>query len=135
MPGSLIAARRIGKAIHTVVSIAELQMPSMETYYYSGCATADATVTSEISKIEAMRARNNAKLDSATFDPGVLAREGTTVLGNTNCSDFYREGIADGTAITTLLFSISTRTQHLDWPISCRVRGRCMRPSLRYTFP
>src|SRR5512145_788232 len=38
MPGSLIAARRIGSAVHTVASIGELTIPGLESYY-GGCGS------------------------------------------------------------------------------------------------
>jgi len=105
MPGSLIAARRIGSTVHTVASIGELTVPSLEYYYYNSCGTpltGDA-LTAELDKIEQIRARNIAKIDAAVFDVGVLAKEGTRVLGKMDCSDFYRETVGDGVGITSVL--------------------------------
>jgi uncharacterized secreted protein with C-terminal beta-propeller domain len=105
MPGSLIAARRIGPTVHTVVSIGDLKVPELESYSGSHCGgalTGDA-LAAELATIEAIRARNNAKIDAAQFDIGVIAREGDAVLGQFDCSDFYRETQADGAGITTVL--------------------------------
>ncbi len=104
-PGSLIAARRIGNAVHTVLSIAELGVPQLETYYNSVCGsplTGDA-LAAEVEKIEAIRARNNAAIDASVFDVSVLAREGDRALSATDCSDFYKETVGTGTGVTTVL--------------------------------
>lgn len=107
LPGSLIAARRIGTAVHTVVSIGDLSVPGLETPWeavnYCGAAQTGETLLAGIAKIEQLRADNNAKIDAAVFDIGVLAREGDAILGKLDCSDFYRETQADGTGVTTVL--------------------------------
>jgi uncharacterized secreted protein with C-terminal beta-propeller domain len=105
MPGSLVAARRIGSAVHTVVSIGDLTVPGLEPYYATHCGgrlTGDALL-SELDRIEQIRAKNNAKIDVATFNVGVLAREGDSVIGKADCSDFYREQVADGAGLTTVM--------------------------------
>lgn len=103
MPGSLIAARRIGNTVHTVASIGDLVVPGLASYSdCRGVLTGDALAT-ELQKIEQIRSDNNAKIDSASFDVGVLARDGDVVVGKMDCSDFYRETQADGAGITTVL--------------------------------
>lgn len=105
LPGSLIAARRIGNAVHTVVSIAELGVPQLEAYYNYRCGsplTGDALQV-ELDAIEAMRVRNNAIIDAAKFNVGTLAREGEMPLNALDCSDFYKESVGANTGITTLL--------------------------------
>jgi uncharacterized secreted protein with C-terminal beta-propeller domain len=104
MPGSLIAARRIGNTVHTVASIGEITIPNIQSYY-AGCGARleNEALDAELAKIEDIRARNNAAIDAAVFDIGVLAREGTQVLGRADCADFYRESLPDGIGITTLL--------------------------------
>lgn len=105
LPGSLIAARRIGTTVHTVASIGELTVPDLEYYSTSYCGTAPTGValTVELAKIEQMRARNIMKIDAAVFDVGTLAKESGSVIGKIDCSDFYRETLPDGVGITSVL--------------------------------
>lgn len=104
MPGSLIAARRIGTTVHTVASIGELTVPGLESYY-TGCRGIldGAALATELQTIEEMRLSNEAKIAAATFDVGVLARQGDAVIGRLDCSDFYRETQADGSGVTSVL--------------------------------
>lgn len=104
LPGSLIAARRIGDTAHTVVSIAELGIPQLETYsnYRCSALTGDA-LTAEIANIEAMRTRNDATIDASDFDVGVLARESGNPISRVDCSDFYKENVGTSTGITTVI--------------------------------
>ena len=103
-PGSLIAARRIGDTVHTVVSVAELGIPQLETYsnYRCSALTGDALAT-EIKAIEALRAKNNATIDSSAFDVGVLATENGTPLSRLDCTDFYKENVGTSTGLTTVM--------------------------------
>ncbi len=107
LPGSLIAARRIGTAVHTVVSIGDLAVPGLQTHWaansFCGAAYTGEALATELTAIEQMRADNNTKIDRAVFDVGVLAREGDQLLGQMDCSDFYRETQTDGTGVTTVL--------------------------------
>jgi hypothetical protein len=105
MPGSLIAARRIGNAVHTVVSIAELGVPRLETYsnYRCGSPLTGEALETELASIEAIRARNNAAIDSSEIDVGLLAREGDTPLSAPDCSDFYKENVGLHTGVTTVI--------------------------------
>jgi hypothetical protein len=105
LPGSLIAARRIGTTVHTVASIGELTVPDLEYYSNSYCGTVPtgAELAIELDKIEQMRARNIAKIDAAVFDVGTLAKEGDRAIGKMDCSDFYRETLPDGVGITSVL--------------------------------
>jgi uncharacterized secreted protein with C-terminal beta-propeller domain len=103
-PGSLIAARRIGDTVHTVVSVAELGIPQLETYTNYRCAALSAEgLTIEVAGIEAMRARNNATIDSSAFDVGVLATESGAPLSRLDCSDFYKENVGTSTGLTTVM--------------------------------
>jgi hypothetical protein len=102
--GSLIAARRIGDTVHTVVSIGEIQVPNLvyPSLPYCRQLTNDEIVTA-FREIEAARVANNATIDAAEFDVAVLGREGGQTLGATDCSDFFRETSADGSGITTVV--------------------------------
>jgi hypothetical protein len=104
--GSLIAARRIGATVHTVVSIGEVGIMGLVYPNLSQllCNTTDLAAAQEeaLAAIEQAREDNEKFLDEASFDIGVLASEDGRALGASDCSDFYRELAGDGTGVTTL---------------------------------
>ncbi len=123
--GSLIAARRIGNTVHTVVSIAELTVPGLElpSPWEYGCAE-DLTATEKFSarsELAAARKKQHALVDQASLDIGVLAREGDRVLGAMGCTDFYRETSPDGSGITSV---VSLDLQSDDDPVFANVLSR-----------
>lgn len=102
-PGSLIAARRIGTTVHTVVSIADVGVPGLEIpSNYCGQSDANA-IAQRIEALEQARKHNQKLIDSATFDLDALAFDGVRPLGATDCSDFYRDSAGDGQGITSLV--------------------------------
>lgn len=102
-PGSLIAARRIGSTVHSVVSLAEANPAGLEFPENGLCDDSASGIAKYIAELEAARDRNEKRIQDASFDMGVLAREGERALGAANCSDFYRETAGDGQGITSLV--------------------------------
>ena len=106
LTGALIAARRIGSTVHTVVSVGQTQIPDLITpnLGYWGCSepTPEQAATAH-ANIAAARAQNNGIIDAAEFDVGTLIRDGSRPIGSLDCSEFFQELAGDGTAITTLL--------------------------------
>jgi hypothetical protein len=104
--GSLIAARRIGQAVHTVVSVGSTDIPGLDTSYSYGYACNSYPTEPEkqaaIQELEALRAKNEAIIAAAALDLGVLARDNGRPLGQPDCQDFYRETSDDGLSITTV---------------------------------
>lgn len=100
-PGSLIAARRIGSTVHTVVSIRSLGVPDLEfPQYCGGDAASDAA---QLSLLKKTRSENQAKIDAATFALQALAFDGERALGDADCADFYQESAGDGQGVTSLV--------------------------------
>lgn len=102
-PGSLIAARRIGTTVHTVVSIADAGVAGLNipSDYCGGTDAAD--IAAERAALEQARVQNEALINAATFDLDALAFDGERSLGAADCSDFYRESAGDGQGITSLV--------------------------------
>ena len=106
LTGALIAARRIGSTVHTVVSVGQTQIPNLITpdlgYWSCSVPTAEQAATAH-ANIATARAQNNGIIDAAEFDVGTLIRDGNRPIGSLDCSEFFQELAGDGTAITTLL--------------------------------
>jgi uncharacterized secreted protein with C-terminal beta-propeller domain len=105
--GSLIAGRRIGATVHTVVSIGEvgvpdLEYPSLDDYFCSSTHS-EAERAEALATIEQARLKNNQTINAASFDIGSIGTEDGRALGAPDCSDFYRELAGDGNAVTTLV--------------------------------
>jgi hypothetical protein len=103
--GSLIAARRIGSTVHTVVSIGQVQIPKLvtPTVPYSCSGLTDEQKAEAHKSIDAARSLNDAIIDAAVFDVGTLVRDNGRSIGSLDCTEFYQELAGDGTAITTVL--------------------------------
>jgi hypothetical protein len=102
-PGSLIAARRVGSAVHSVVSLAEASVAGLEFPQDPSCGrhTADS-LASYLAVLEKARQANEGRIARADFDLNVLAHDGDRSLG-ADCKDFYLETAGDGQGITTLV--------------------------------
>jgi hypothetical protein len=102
-PGSLIAARRIGNAVHTVVSVGSLGVPGL-TFPDNFCDADDAAaIQMQLLALESARSANQKKIDVATFALDALAFDGDRQLGAADCSDFYEESAGDAQGITSLV--------------------------------
>lgn len=97
-PGSLIAARRIGATVHTVVSVGNLGVPGLAFPADCGDAVAD-----QLAALEKARTDNQAKIDVATFAVDALALDGDRPLSAPDCADFYQESAGDGQGVTSLV--------------------------------
>lgn len=98
-PGSLIAARRIGSTVHTVVSLAELAVPGLQIPY-GYCGEDEVMYRAQL---QDTRRKNEELIAAATFELGALAFDGERRLGASDCRDFYRESAGDGQGVTSLV--------------------------------
>lgn len=124
LTGSLIAARRIGNTVHSVVSIGQVKVPDLVnpavSIYSCGNLTEEQKAQAHTAIAEA-RAKNNAIIDAASFNTDALVRDGDRSLGDPNCGEFYQETAGDGTAITTV---ISQDLQATDDPTITNIVSR-----------
>ena len=103
LEGSLLAARRIGNAVHTVAVTPELSFPGLST------TIADETCSQmpdpkRDEKYEALRKKNTEIIENADltdFLPSVT--ENGTDFAQKNCDALYREIQATGTAFTQVI--------------------------------
>jgi uncharacterized secreted protein with C-terminal beta-propeller domain len=106
LAGSLIAARRIGSTVHTVVSVGQALIPNLvtPTIPYGGCTPlTDSERNSAHAAVAAARDQNNVIIDAAEFQVGPLMSEAGVPLSSSDCSQFYQDSAGDGTAITSLV--------------------------------
>jgi hypothetical protein len=98
LSGSLVAARRIGTTIHTVVTDNDTGT-EWETWPQNleMCGVPEATVRA---KFAAMRAANERKIRAKTTPLPTLTEQGKK---ETLCTDLFRTPIKDGQAFTTVL--------------------------------
>jgi hypothetical protein len=113
LSGSYINARRIGGAIHTVLSSPGVRFPALKTWPVgiSRCGTGSLLIRYYVLKaafdeLRAENARIIAETPLASIVPSVSDRlvgagERSDLLGS--CEGFFRPSRADGTAYTTLL--------------------------------
>ena len=105
LSGSLLAARRIGDAVHTVVVTPELMFPglSYSVPYPSGCGQQLAGADLE-QAYEALRERN-AKIITETPLTNLVpsVREQGNDYSDVNCGSVYRETDPSGAAFTSLV--------------------------------
>lgn len=102
-PGSLVAARRIGSAVHTVVSVGDVGVAGLEIPGGYCGGTDAAAVAQQKQLLEKARHDNEALIAAATFDLDALAFDGDRRLSAADCSDFYQESAGDGQGITSLV--------------------------------
>ena len=101
LSGSLIAARRIGGAVHTVVSDGDVQTPPYETWPadFEMCGTMEPAVRAKFAKLKADNERAiRATAKTASF-PTMRDQGAAQPL----CKGLLRTAIRDGQAFTTLV--------------------------------
>ncbi len=117
LSGSLIAARRIGSTVHTVVSQATEMFPNLryepdpppndDLCNYLGSRPPAAKVARARSLYEALRAENIAFIQGADLDarlPDLTDDSGLTPAGEAaSCTSLYASSYADGAAFTSLV--------------------------------
>lgn len=102
LSGSLIAARKIGRAVHTVVADHDAQGPSYETEVpdLPWCGVSAKTRTAMRARFERLKVKNErAILAAATLYPTIA--EGSAPAKK--LCDVLRPALADGEAFTTLV--------------------------------
>ncbi len=99
LSGSLIAARRIGSSVHTVVSDGDTQQGPYETWPedLDMCGTIEKTVRAKFAKL---KAENEQKIRARSTSFPTLTEKGNT---QPLCSALLRTPIRDGQAFTTLV--------------------------------
>jgi len=99
LSGSLIAARRIGSTVHTVVSDGDSRQPAYETWPpgLDMCGTIEKTVRAKFAQL---KIANEKKIRAKTTSFPTLTEKGTT---QELCSTLLRTPIRDGKAFTTLV--------------------------------
>jgi len=106
LSGSLLAARRIGAAVHTVVVTPELMFPGVS--YYANARGAGCGYKPDPEEVQTayrdLRAKNEQiirETSLAGFVPSV--REGSTDYADLDCSAVYRETKPSGMGFTSLV--------------------------------
>jgi uncharacterized secreted protein with C-terminal beta-propeller domain len=99
LSGSLIAARRIGNAVHTVVSDNDAATPPFETFppELEMCGTDEATVRAKFAKL---KFDNERKIRATTASFPTLRENGAT---QAMCGGLLRTPIHDGQAFTSVV--------------------------------
>lgn len=105
LSGSLLAARRIGSAVHTVAVTPELTFPGVTLSIAADSTCSQLTQTPERdAQYEALRKKNTEIIETAAlsdFLPSV--RDNGVDYAQDNCDSLYRELEPTGTAFTTLV--------------------------------
>jgi hypothetical protein len=107
LSGSLLAARRIGNAVHTVAVTPGLSFPGLTYFIQEGlgfCGTPMTNDAEHDAKYEALRAKNREiieKADLSAFLPTVT--ENGTDYAQKNCDALYRESATTGTSFTQVI--------------------------------
>jgi len=106
LSGSLLAARRIGDAVHTVVVDAPIAIDGLEWYpadYRCDSSLDPATQKAQtIAAYEALRAANIAKINAADVRSKLPSiQDGTAAAPQ--CTGYFRPSLADGRSFTTLV--------------------------------
>ena len=106
LSGSLIAARRIGKAVHTVVADGDMPGPGYDRWPagLEMCGVMEATVRA---KLAALKTENERKIRAKVSFPTIRdnGAGSTSVNGGEKrmCTDLLRTSIRDGQAFTSLV--------------------------------
>jgi hypothetical protein len=107
LSGSLLAARRIGSTVHTVVSDGAITIDDLQLYVddLDYCAEVKDPLAAK-AKFDAVRAQNEAKIRAADV-LGKLPQVHDTLSGASSllgsCQGFYATAVQQGAAFTTLL--------------------------------
>ena len=99
LSGSLVTARRVGRAVHTVVADGDAPTPRYETWPLDleTCGTPEATVRAKFAKL---KADNETILRSTKASFPVMTEGGRT---RPLCDGLLRTAIKDGSAYTSLV--------------------------------
>jgi uncharacterized secreted protein with C-terminal beta-propeller domain len=99
LSGSLVAARRIGNAVHTVVADNDAQAPAYETWPedFEMCGTQEAVVRAKFAKLKAENERKIRKQTSAF--PTMREHDKEQPM----CNGLLRTAIRDGQAFTSVV--------------------------------
>lgn len=99
LSGSLLAARRIGNAVHTVVADGDADVPPYETWpaNLSICGTSEKVARERFAKL---RAENEARIRRGALGFPTLTEKGKT---KTLCSGLMRTAIRDGRTFTSVV--------------------------------
>ncbi|HSO33950.1 MAG TPA: beta-propeller domain-containing protein [Labilithrix sp.] len=106
LSGSLLAARRIGTAIHTVVIDAPVAIEGLQSYPEMTCEPSEDAVTQRqkaIAAWEALRTKNLGLVAAADVRASlpVMTESGASAV--TECGGFFRPGLAEGRSFTSLV--------------------------------
>jgi uncharacterized secreted protein with C-terminal beta-propeller domain len=114
LSGSLLAARRIGSAVHTVVVEPEMRMPELEgalTPDTSSCKSTDDAPTRRLAlhgAWEALRQRNIIRINAMDV-LGLLPSIKDSGMPAPACTSYYRPELPDSASFTTVMsFDLTT---------------------------
>ncbi len=98
LTGSLMASRRVGKVVHTVVADGDVRAPTYSTWPadLDTCGTPEAVVRAKFAKL---RAENERKIRSAARFPEIRERGVSRPL----CEGLMRSTLDDGQAFTSVV--------------------------------
>ncbi len=98
LSGSLMAARRVGSVVHTVVADGDALLPAYETWPegMEMCGVDEKVVKARFAKL---KAENERKLLARTWFPTIREKGAPIPL----CGGLLRTGIGDGRAFTTVV--------------------------------
>lgn len=107
LSGSLMAARRIGNAIHTVVADGDTQQPGYATWPsdLETCGVREATVKQRLARLAAENERAIRNADPLAGLPSIVERGEQRRL----CENLARTALADGKGFTTVVSFDLTR--------------------------
>jgi hypothetical protein len=105
LDGSLIAARRIGDAVHTVVVTPDVILPGLMAPAVSiSACTPEFEREQALARLEAQRAYNTQLIEQSPLPSLALAiREGEQEYSDSSCNSLYRETTLAGMALTSLV--------------------------------
>jgi hypothetical protein len=98
---SLIAARRIGNAVHTVLSEPSSMNIGWTTYPQDLWSSQEASERQINEAFDKLVAENNAKIDA--LDTGTILPKWTDSAGRTPDMSLYQSSMPDGTSLTSVL--------------------------------
>jgi hypothetical protein len=108
LSGSLVAARKIGHAVHTVVSQGLSAFPSLPTYPdgagYVSCNASASEVESALAAFETLRAENIRTIRTTKLTeklPTMTDSVGAAPVGE--CKGFYRSPLGDGSDVLSIV--------------------------------
>lgn len=112
LSGSFVTGRRIGSAVHTVITSAGVSFPGLQLYLPVGLCGGGQAAWETLAQIEELRAKNRQLIETTpvsawapsvrdtVFENGVAS---SPVELMDQCGNFYKSGLNDGTALLTVL--------------------------------